>query len=72
MQFTEPVVEQAALAWLESLGWLIVQGPEIATGEPGAGREDYGHVVLHTRLRNALEQLNPQVPADALEEAFQS
>jgi type I restriction enzyme R subunit len=28
--FTESVVEQAALAWLESVGWTIVHGPEIA------------------------------------------
>ena len=28
--FTESVVEQAALAWLESIGYLIVSGPEIA------------------------------------------
>jgi hypothetical protein len=28
--FTESIVEQAALAWLESLGWQIAHGPEIA------------------------------------------
>ena len=31
--FTESVVEQAALAWLESLGWTVKHGPEIAPGE---------------------------------------
>ncbi len=68
--FTESVVEQAALAWLESMGYLVVSGPEIAPGEAMAERENYGQVVIERRLRQALEQLNPQVPADALEEAF--
>lgn len=31
--FTESVVEQAALAWLESHGWTVKHGPEIAPGE---------------------------------------
>lgn len=66
----ESVVEQAALAWLESLGYVIVPGPEVAPGEPQAEREDYGQVVLERRLRQALQRLNPQVPADALDEAF--
>ena len=66
----ESVVEQAALAWIESLGYAIVSGPEIAPGEPQAEREDYGQVVLERRLRQALQRLNPQMPADALDEAF--
>ena len=68
--FTESIVEQAALAWLESLGYAILSGPEIAPGELQAEREDYRQVVLERRLRQALQQLNPQVPADALEGAF--
>ncbi len=68
--FTESVVEQAALAWLESLNYTILSGPEIAPGQPGAERADYGQVVLEGRLRQALERLNPQVPSDAMEEAF--
>jgi len=68
--FTESIVEQAALAWLESIGYLILPGPDIAPGEPAAEREQYGQVVLEYRLRQALARLNPQVPADALEEAF--
>jgi len=68
--FTESIIEQAALAWLESLDYTILSGLEIAPGEPQAEREDYGQVVLERRLRQALQRLNPQVPADALEEAF--
>jgi len=39
--FTESVVEQAALAWLESIGWVVRNGAEIAPGELAA-RSDYG------------------------------
>jgi type I restriction enzyme R subunit len=34
--FTESVVEDAALAWLEALGCAVLHGPDIAAGEPGA------------------------------------
>ena len=63
---TEAVVEDAALAWLESLGWTIAHGPDIATEE----RTDYGQVILEQRLRNALARLNPLLPTDALDDAF--
>ena len=33
---TESVVEQAALAWLESVGWSVQYGAEIAPGELAA------------------------------------
>ncbi|MFH1892669.1 MAG: type I restriction endonuclease subunit R [Candidatus Zixiibacteriota bacterium] len=68
--FTESTVEHATLAWLESIAYSISSGPEIAPGESMAEREDYGQVVLERRLRQALQRLNPQVPSDALEEAF--
>ena len=68
--FTESVVEQAALAWLESAGWSVRNGAAIAPGEPGAERDDYGQVVLAQRLRDALARLNPALPADALDDAF--
>lgn len=31
--FSESVVEDAALAWLESLGYTVKHGPEIGPGE---------------------------------------
>jgi type I restriction enzyme R subunit len=68
--FTESVVEQAALAWLESAGWQVRNGAEIAPGEPAAERDDYGQVVLAQRLRDALARLNPALPAEELDDAF--
>jgi len=39
-RFSESVVEEAALAWLENLGYAVLSGPAIAAGEPGAERSD--------------------------------
>lgn len=36
--FTESVVEDAVLAWLEGLGYAVLHGPAIAVGEPTAER----------------------------------
>ncbi len=70
--FSESVVEQAALAWLEALGYAVLHGPDIAFGEPAAERNDpnYRDVVLEARLRQALVRLNPELPHEALEDAF--
>ena len=71
-RFTESIVEDAALAWLKFLGYTVLHGPEIAAGMSGAERSDpnYRDVVLEGRTRQALVRLNPDLPADALEEAF--
>ncbi len=70
--FTESVVEDAALAWLESLGYAVLHGPDIAVGMLGAERSDpnYRDVVLDGRLREALARLNPGLPTEALEDAY--
>ncbi len=71
-RFTESVVENAALAWLEAIGYAVMHGPEIAFGESGAERSDpnYRDVVLEGRLRQALVRLNPSLPHEALEDAY--
>ena len=40
--FTEFVVEQAALAWLESAGQIVRNGAETTPGEATAERDAYG------------------------------
>ena len=66
---TETDVEQAALSWLHDLGWQVAHGPDIAPDTPGAERNDYGQVVLESRLRDALSRLNPSLPLSALDDA---
>lgn len=67
--FTESVVEEAALEWLEGLGYVILHGPDIAPGAPDAERADYREVVLLARLTDAVDQLNPDASLEAREEA---
>ncbi|MCC6153172.1 MAG: type I restriction endonuclease subunit R [Candidatus Hydrogenedentes bacterium] len=69
-KFAESVVEEAALAWLVDLGYAVMHGPQIAPGELGAERTDFGQVILEGRLRAALERLNPELPHEAQEDAL--
>ena len=68
--FTESTVEDAAVIWLEATGWCVAHGPEIAPHMPAAERADYGQAVLARRLCDALARLNPELPVEAVEEAF--
>mgnify|MGYP003487470276 CR=1 FL=1 len=36
--FAESIAEDAALAWLEALGYGVLHGPDIANGEPASER----------------------------------
>ena len=67
---TETVVENAALEWLGYLGWQTAHAPEIGPDSTGAERDDYDQVVFVGRLRDALQRLNPQLPAGALDDAY--
>lgn len=76
-KLTESSVEVAALAWLESLGWAVKHGRDISPDDDPLTltlfqreRGSYSEVVLEQRLRDALAQLNPQLPADAIDDAF--
>ena len=61
-RFTESGVEEAALAWLDALGYTVLHGPEIAAGMLAAERNDpsYRDVFLERRLRKALAQLGTE------------
>ena len=54
--FTESVVEDGALAWLEGLGYTVLHSPEIAACELAAEGSDpnYRDVVLKRRLLRPL------------------
>lgn len=59
--FAESVVEEAALAWLQGLGYVVLHGPDIAAGEPAVERSDpnYRDVALERRLREIVQPLVP-------------
>ncbi len=70
MKLTESIVEAAALDWLREQGYEILSGLAIAPGEPTAERADYKQVFLFDRLQTKLEDLNPKIPLDGLQEAL--
>ena len=70
MSLNEAIVEDAALTWFDELGYKIGHGPHIAPGELEAERTSFSEVVLEKRLREAINRLNPSIPADAREEAL--
>ena len=67
--FTESVVEQAALDWFRALGYDVVGGPDMPPG-PHALRESYADTIFPSVVRGALACLNPNLPTEALDDAF--
>jgi hypothetical protein len=67
----DQLVEQPAIGLFAELGWAVAGPPPNAgvAGEPRdaglLGRETKGEVVLVSRLRAALERLNPALPPEA-------
>ncbi|MCX7257951.1 MAG: type I restriction endonuclease subunit R [Polaromonas sp.] len=67
---TEDQLEQETLAWLQDVGYTHRYGPDIAPDGPAPERSSFAQVVLLARLREAIHQLNPGVPAAAREDAL--
>lgn len=67
--FNESTIEDATLSWFSELGYAVQYGPDLAPGEPGAERESFGDMALSGRLRDAIDQLNPNMPPEAREDA---
>lgn len=64
----ESEIEQIALDILrEENGYTIAFGPEISEGDHK--EREYTEVVLHGRLRAAIDRLNPAIPVEAREDA---
>ena len=66
----EDDIEQLLIEELENLGYYYVYGPEIAHDGEFPERESYADVVLHNRLKEAIYQLNPTIPEEARQDAF--
>jgi type I restriction enzyme R subunit len=68
---TENIIEQSAIEILQSLGWEYVNGKEISPDGLFCERENYKQIILTQRLRSAITKINPNIPLDAQESAFQ-
>ena len=76
---SENDIEQIALGYLKTLGYNYVWGPTIspdlsagasAKAEGEQPERQYNEVVLANRLRSAIDTLNPNLPAEAKEDAL--
>jgi hypothetical protein len=64
----ESEIEQIALDILhDENGYAVAFGPDLSEGD--RKERDYSEVVLQGRLREAIDRLNPAIPAEAREEA---
>ncbi len=66
---TENEIEEIALSYLESLGYGYLLGTDISPDGEHPERQ-YNEVVLITRLRDAIDKLNPSITQDAKEDAL--
>jgi type I restriction enzyme R subunit len=66
----EDKIEQNSLEILQLLGWQIIHGPDILTTPDQHGERTPTDAVIENRVRSALARLNPDVSADALDEAY--
>ncbi|MEM1219742.1 MAG: HsdR family type I site-specific deoxyribonuclease, partial [Bacteroidota bacterium] len=69
----DALIEQATQDVLEELGWTVVTAWHQETFGPKGllGRENKSEVILSRYLRQALESLNPDLPAAAYEQAIE-
>ena len=68
----DELVERPAIDLFKSLGWTTANCYQETFGPGGTlGRETTNEVVLVSRLRPALERLNPDLPAEALQLAIE-
>ncbi|SFS99543.1 type I restriction enzyme, R subunit [Porphyromonadaceae bacterium NLAE-zl-C104] len=66
---TENQIEEIALGYLQSLGYEYLNGVNISPDGDHPERK-YNEVVLTTRLRDAIDKLNPNISQDAKEDAL--
>ena len=67
---TEGQLEQEVLGWLASVGYTPLNARDLDNLDPRLVRASTREVVLAYSLRAAIDRLNPTVPADAREDAF--
>ncbi|WP_068078533.1 type I restriction endonuclease subunit R [Novosphingobium lentum] len=65
----EDHIELAGIETLRTLGWLYLHGQDIAPDGVSPQRPSYGDAVLIPRLERWVAQINPALPADAIEAA---
>lgn len=70
LTFHESVVEEAALGYFHDLGYEAKFGPDIAPDGKQKERENWNDEILEGRLKAAIDRINPELSADAREDAL--
>lgn len=68
--FTEDLLEEAAIEIFQEMDYTHVFGPDISQGGDYQERNNYKDVILEQRVKDALFNLNRNLPEEALEEAY--
>ncbi|WP_346898790.1 type I restriction endonuclease subunit R [Clostridium sp. UBA7503] len=68
--FTEDLLEEAAIEILQEMEYNYVFGPDIGHDGEYPERKNYRDVILEQRVKDALFNLNRHLPEEALEEAY--
>lgn len=66
----ESELEQVIMGVFEEISYTTVYGPEISPNGKYPERDDYSEVILKERFLNSLENINPDIDFDALEEVY--
>ncbi len=69
-RITESDVEEFAIELLEKQGYQYIYGPSIAPDSNTPERASFEEVLLLEKLKNSVSRINPNVPADAREDAI--
>jgi type I restriction enzyme R subunit len=69
-KITESEIELYALEELENQGFQYLHGPTIAHDGENPLRQDYGQVILSTKLQEILPLINPHLPHEAIFQAI--
>jgi len=67
---SEADIEQLLLEQFQQLGYTHLADVIVSPDGNQPERESYGDVILSQRLRDALDRLNPTIPAEARDDAF--
>jgi type I restriction enzyme R subunit len=71
-KITENELELYTIQELEGLGFQFLHGPDISVDGLFQERQSYSDIILAGRLRTAIQRLNPDMPADAREQALRA
>ena len=70
-RISESDLEELFLDLLSKTGYSVKFGPDISPGGPNRERE-YSEVVLRDRLIHRLQIINPEIPQEAINDAYRT